>query len=87
MMKIPIKNKGCVISLILYKRGHEFFLSAVHWLQIPKGRIAMNKMVEHAIKVLTEDKDMIQMFKDMEVLQKELEVLFKQMENLKKQNK
>lgn len=47
----------------------------------------MNKMFEQAIKVLTEDKDMTQMFKDMEVLQKELEALSKQMENLKKQNK
>lgn len=47
----------------------------------------MNKMFEHALKVLTEDKDMTQMFKDMEVLQKELEVLLKSMDNLKKQHK
>lgn len=45
----------------------------------------MKNMFEHALKVLTEDKDMVQMFKDMEALQKELKTLYTNMENLKKQ--
>ena len=42
------------------------------------------EMFNKSLKILTEDKDMKQMFKDLQKMHKELEALVKQSESLKK---